>query len=449
MTVETIISEFLSDDDLTAPRGLMANPRTVVEATYNAPALARWAGYPCIETLPPLISRETLIERLQDVPEYSHDMRTQPAEERSHMIMDLLHFFQPLSIHVKLAGMVSRAIHDGYIGRNPLDPRQIKSLLARIEYFKKHPYTLHYDFNAASGFFVCGMSGVGKSTTLRRILDFYPQIILHKEYKGKRFTRAQIVHITLECPKDGSTKGLCVDFFKTVDFILGGGTDYPSKLGKEEKATNQLMESMATIAATHQIGLIVIDEIQYLNVAKSGGAEEFLNFFVRLVNIIGVPVILVGTYDAFEIVSSTFRHARRCSGQGDLIWGPLALNHDDWKIYTEELWGYQYLAEVSPLTEELSKALHEVSFGVVDIANRIYLAAQVKAIETGEEVITEGMLRSAYRDDFRLISRIIECLESGDPALLERFRDVVIKPALPVQSGKIQSRSASIKRAAA
>jgi hypothetical protein len=104
---------------------------------------------------------------------------------------------------------------------------------------------------------------------------------------------------------------------------------------------------------------------------------------------------------------------------------------------------------VSPLTEELSKALHDVSFGVVDIANRIYLAAQVKAIETEAEVITEGMLRSAYRDDFRLISRIIECLESGDPALLERFRDVVIKPAAPVKAGKTQSKSDSTKRAAA
>jgi hypothetical protein len=431
-----MITDYLSEGDIALPRGLMSNSRSVIEAVYRKPELAAWGGYPCIEALPPLIPRETLFEQIQVSPKYSKTMRRQPAHVRAHMVMDILHFFQPLSIHAKLAGMVSRALHDGYIGRNPLDVRQVNSLKARIEYFKTHPLSLQYDTNSASGFFVCGMSGVGKSTTLRRILDLYPQVILHNEYCGRRFTRAQIISITIECPKDGSTKGLCIDFFKTIDFILGGETNYASTYGQESRATNQLMESMATVAAVCQVGLIVIDEIQYLNVAKSGGAEELLNFFVRLVNIIGVPVILIGTYDAFDLVSPTFRHARRCSGQGDLIWEPVSFDHDDWKIYSESLWDYQYLAKPSLLTDQILKALHEISYGIIDIANRIYLAAQIKAIETEQEIITEGMLRSAYRDDFRLVSYIIECLKTGEPAQLQRFRDVQIKPALPIQSRK-------------
>jgi hypothetical protein len=56
--------------------------------------------------------------------------------------------------------------------------------------------------------------------------------------------------------------------------------------------------------------------------------------------------------------------------------------------------------------------------------NRIYLAAQVRAIENGTEEITEGLLRSAYRDDFRLVSHIIETLKSGGPSLLNNVRDV-------------------------
>jgi hypothetical protein len=225
-----------------------------------------------------------------------------------------------------------------------------------------------------------------------------------------------------------------VDFFKTIDFIMGGQTEYTSKYGRESRATNQLMQLMATVAATHQIGLIVVDEIQYLNVAKSGGEEEFLNFLVRLVNIIGVPVVLVGTCEAERLFSSAFREARRGSGQGDLFWEPLKFGDADWTIYSESLWEYQYVATPSPLTLELSKALHDVSFGVIDIANRIYLAAQVKAIETGLEVITEGMLRSAYRDDFRLVSHIIETLKTGRPELIKNIRDVHMRSALPVQT---------------
>lgn len=69
--------------------------------------------------------------------------------------------------------------------------------------------------------------------------------------------------------------------------------------------------------------------------------------------------------------------------------------------------GDQYVQHKCPLTKELSCALHDVSYGIIDLANRIYLAAQVRAIENGREKkepekITEGLLRSAYRDDFRL-----------------------------------------------
>ncbi len=401
------------------PRSLMANTRTVVEAKYHPPELPAWKGYPCLEALPYLIPRKKMFEIIQAHPPYGKHLRKKPAHVRAHMVMDILHFFQPISIHGRLDGMVSRAIHDGYVGRNPLDPRQADSMKERLDFFREHPYALQCDDNAASGFVIIGMSGVGKSTSLRRILRRYPQIILHNKYHERRFTRVQIVFVYLECPKDGSTKGLCVDFFKTIDFIMGYQTNYASTYGRESRATNQLMHSMATVASTHQIGLIVVDEIQYLNVAKSGGEEEFLNFLVRLVNVIGVPVVLVGTCEAEKLFSSAFREARRGSGQGDLFWEPLKFEDEDWTIYSESLWEYQYVAKPSPLTKELSKALHDVSFGVIDIANRIYLTAQVKAIETGQEIITEGMLRSAYRDDFRLVSHIIETLKTGRPELLK------------------------------
>src|SRR5215207_9621168 len=104
------------------PHGLLANPRTVVEATYRKPELEKWAGYPSIEGLPKLIAREKLFEVLQARPPYRESFRNNRREVRLHQVMDILHFFQPLSIHGRLDGMVSRAMYDGYIGRNPLDP---------------------------------------------------------------------------------------------------------------------------------------------------------------------------------------------------------------------------------------------------------------------------------------------------------------------------------------
>lgn len=423
------------------PHGLLANPRTVVEATYRKPELEKWAGYPSIEALPKLIARENLFEVLQACPPYRESFRKKRREVRSHLVMDILHFFQPLSIHARLDGMVSRAMYDGYIGRNPLDPRNADSMNERLAYFRNNPYTLGHDRNTASAFLVCGMSGLGKSTGVTRVLGRYPQAIVHKKYRNSRYTKVQIVYVYLECPKDGSTKGLCIDFFKTLDFIMGGQTHYSDEFGKESRATNQLMESMANMAMRLQIGMIVIDEIQYLNVAKSGGEEEFLNFMVRLINIIGVPVVFLGTPDAEQLFSKALRQTRRCSGQGDLFLEPFKLDgeeeENEWEIYAESLWKHQFVSTPSPLTKELSNALHDVSFGIPDLANKVYLTAQVKAMETKDEVITEGMLRSAYRDDCRLLSHAVEILKSGRPDLLQKLKDVHMRPALPVEATNV------------
>lgn len=207
------------------------------------------------------------------------------------------------------------------------------------------------------------------------------------------------------------------------------------------------MDSMANVAATHHLGALIIDEIQYLNVAKSGGAEEMLNFFVNLVNTIGLPVLLVGTYDAAPLFTGTFRQARRGSGQGDLVWDRMPFD-EEWQLYVEALWEYQYVQQNCPLTEKLSRALHDVSYGIIDIANKIYLAAQVRAIEKGTEEITEGLLKSAYRDDFRLVSHILETLKTGGISLLHEIRDVCPPAILPIKEGTVSSGTFSDKQQA-
>lgn len=434
----------MSNDDFQT-QALLANSRTVVRAKCLEPELPKYAGNPNIEALPLTNTRKQALDGMQRLPEYSEEMRLLPAHLRTHMAMDVLHFFQPLSTHLKLEGMVSRMIRDGYLPRNPFDPAHSNDLKIRLKHFKNFSSFGEQFAPSGCGFTMCGMSGVGKTTGLIRVLNLYPQIIIHTKYKRKKFTRAQIVWLILECPKDGSTKALCTKFFKGIDYVMGGATTYSKDYGKESRSTNDLMDSMANVAATHQLGVLIIDEIQYLNVARSGGAEEMLNFFVNLVNTIGLPVVLVGTYDAAPLFTGTFRQARRGSGQGDLVWDRMPFD-DEWQLYVESLWEYQYVQQKCPLTEKLSLALHDVSYGIIDIANRIYLAAQVRAIEKGTEEITEGLLRSAYRDDFRLVSHILETLKTGGISLLHDIKDVCPPAILPVKEGTVSSGAFSDKQ---
>jgi hypothetical protein len=415
----------------------------VVEAVYIRPELPKFDGNPCILAMPRINTSVQATTAMQRFPEYKRDPRRLPPHLRTHAAMDLLHFFQPLPIHLRLEGMVSRMIRDGYLARNPLDPIYRGNLRERLACFQDGR-TLGTRYEpTASGFSVVGMSGVGKSTGVRSVLSLYDQVILHNRFKGRNFTALQVVWLKLECPKDGSLKALCVEFFEVMDDLLG--TNYTKDYAKKGCNIHELTIFMAIVAAEHHLGVLVIDEIQDLSVAKSGGAAQVLNFFVKLINTIGLPVILIGTYKAIPIISSEFRLARRGSGQGDLVWDRMSYaelpnkkkpadGDEDWTTFLEQLWDLQYVKKACPLTNELSESLYEVSYGITDLAIRIYLAAQVRAIETGQEEITADLIRSAYRDDFRLVNRILETLKSGDISPLPMLEDVLPPAIQPIHS---------------
>lgn len=410
----------------------------VVEAKYTTPELQKFQGNPCILALPLINTRKQAITAMQRFPNYERAPRKLPRHLRTHVVMDLLHFFQPLPVHLRLEGMVSRMIRDGYLARNPMDPTYRGNLKERLECFKNgKPLETQFE-PTACGFSIVGMSGVGKSTGMKRVLSLYPQIIIHNHFQGRNFTVVQIVWLKLECPKDGSVTALCTDFFKAVDDLIS--TNYSELYGAKGRNTQELMLFMAIVAAEHHIGVLVIDEVQDLSTAKSGGASQVLNFFVKLINTIGIPVVLIGTYKAIPIICSEFRLARRGSGQGDLVWDRMSFD-EDWQVFAEASWDLQYVKKGCPLTPELSLALHHVSYGITDLAIRIYMAAQVRAIETGFEKITEDLLRSAYRDDFRLVNRILEVVKSGDISPLNNLQDVFPPTLQPVHQVADETRS--------
>ncbi|MDT3705044.1 MAG: ATP-binding protein [Thermincola sp.] len=123
------------------------------------------------------------------------------------------------------------------------------------------------------------MSGVGKTTAVEKVLSLYPQQILHTKYKGKPLFLTQLVWAKIDCPFDGSLKGLCLSFFAYVDRILGTG--YSKKFSSDRMTVDAALPRMAQIATTHCLGLLVIDEIQHLSPGEKrrlGQNAEFLRY---------------------------------------------------------------------------------------------------------------------------------------------------------------------------
>lgn len=393
----------------------------IEHAVYKDSPLSDYRGNPLIAALPPIYETEEVAKRIASFPDYDPNERNLSASLRHHCVMRIAEFVQPLSVHLDVESRFSRMIRHGYKARNPLGVGFVRRL-RNANMLKPNSQEDQEDIisSSASGFSIIGISGIGKSTTVARNLLLYPQVIVHSKYEGRNLSIYQVVWLKLECPHDGSTKSLCLNFFQAIDSLLG--TNYFEKYKRNTE--NILIPLMARVASLHCLGVLVIDEIQNLSEAKSGGSNKMLNFFVQLVNTIGVPVVLVGTFKATYLLSGEFRKARRGTGQqGGLISDRMKFD-DEWDLLLEGLWDYQWTSKPTELTVDLKRVIYEESQGITDIAVKLYMLAQWRAISTGQEEITPALIKSVANDSLRLVKPALDALKQGKEETLRKFGDV-------------------------
>jgi len=396
----------------------------IVNAEYNYSPIVDYRDNPIIEALPPIFSKEEAITKLVKYPIILPEEKELPVHHRLHCVQRIADFVQPLSVHLDLEQRFSRLIRYGYIARNPLTPEYKRRIrcTSKMALEKIPPGPIEgMPRSTAAGFDIIGISGVGKTTAVDRILSAYPQVINHGKYKGENLALPQVVWLHLDCPHDGSIRGLCLNFFQAIDSLIL--TSYYEKY--QRYTVDQLIPHMAHIASLFCLGVLVIDEIQNLHEAKSGGSEKMMNFFVQLVNTIGVPVVLIGTFKAFSLLGGSFREARRGTGQGDLVWERLDKD-GDWDVLVESLWDYQWTSQYTELTEEINNTLYEESQGVTDVLVKLFMLAQWRALTTGRERITPGLIKSVAKDSLKLLRPFLNALKNNDKVKLAMYDDVCL-----------------------
>lgn len=408
-----------------------SNFRNITQAFYIEQDVADFRGNPLIEALPPILSPEEAYEKLSYYPPFDESEALLPTHIRYHAIPRINQFFQPVMQHLDLEQRFSRLLRHGYVSRNPRLPEYNRGLNG-IQDIR----------STASSMTLMGFSGIGKTTAIERILSLYPQVILH-EYP---LSFMQVVWLKLNCPHDGSLKSLCMDFFLKMDQILG--TNYFGKFGSRRNSISSMVTTMGQIARLHCIGAIVIDEIQHLLATRDNNSEKMMNFFVTLINEVGVPIILIGTMRAKSVLQQDFRQARRGSGQGDMVWQQMKKD-DDWDLLIESLWEYQWIQHRTSLTDELNETLYEESQGIIDIAVKLFALAQGRGIETGAEKITKAAIQQVAKDDLKLVQPMLKALKDGKTSELKKYADIIpmdIEEYLVLRESKVDLRATIQKK---
>ena len=400
-----------------------------LQAIYRETGVQAYQGNPLIEALPLLQESVESAVLLKSPFKLGKSDLQSSRVVRAHTVCRIPDdYFQPTKLHVALSERISVMIRGGYVGRNPKTgdwQKHLQNGYERVQKGELGAFRFEEAKSTAQSMSLIGCSGSGKTTSLQRILATYPQVIYHPELNLE-----QVVYLKVDCSHNGSLKEICLNFFRALDRALG--SNYERRYGLKRYGIETMLALMAQIANTHALGLLVIDEIQHLSRSRSGGSQEMLNFFVTMVNTIGVPILLIGTPKAREIFEADLRSARRGAGFGALFWDPMEQMHDgrmnnEWVAFTNNLWKLQLLQRKDlVLSDEIREVWYELSQGILDIVVKLFVLAQLRALALGSERITSGLLRAVYNEELKPVHPMLEALRSGSPEKIARYSDLVV-----------------------
>jgi hypothetical protein len=388
-------------------------------------------------SIPDVSDALTLYEDLASPPVWrENELQLPHANRRRLVARRLSNYFLPGARQLKMYEEFIGFVRDGYEGRGQtfLEYESRVREVARqhndgtllddggssaVAYMTKKSIGLN---NTAGSAVLLGTPGMGKTLSIEEILNRFPEVIVHTS----PLVLKQVVWMKLDCPHKGSVKSLCMDFFAEMDRILEFDRPTYVKMYAAMRSTEEMMMShMALIANLHALGVLVIDEVQHLS--RSDG--NLLKFLVTLINKIGVPVLLIGTTEATEIVRETVRLARRSVGQGSATWDRYSETDHDWIKFIDELWEYQWTNVKTELSDPIKERLYHHTQGILDLAVKLFMFAQLRAIRIGEsskrpEKITEKLIDAVARDDMAIVQPLMKALRSGDRKEIALYKDL-------------------------
>lgn len=456
------------------------------------PPLPEYAGNAFIERLPPIRSVVEVHNSFKRDPLHSKLDQRRPPEQRMHTVLRLLHYSQPTANSNELGVKIDQMLRQSYIGRSPATAERTRMVVACADVESKakeaakrkgEPFseavaarssqtqaarrrrspdvrpdevlaelTPVRDTSLSS--FAVGPPGMGKTHAVINSLDYYPQVIVHQV----PVQVAQIVWLRVECPPDGSLVSMCRFFFAAVDQAL-------NRAGFESELHNQyrnaplgvLLTGMARVANLHAIGLLVIDEVQHVKVARNEG-NALLNFLVTLRNVIGVSMLLVGTMSAMPVLQRTFRDARRGDGVGSVRFnrmapappedasqdgesgedgagvgrdGPRPIYGNEFLEFVTRMWRWQYTKDETELSVEVLNALYYETQGIIDLVVKLFTLCQMKLITTSgvrrenEEFITPELVHEVADRSFNVVRPFVRALRDNDVEALAKYEDLI------------------------
>lgn len=279
-----------------------------IQAHYTKHPVSQFNGNPLTEALPAPLRSSEILSRAGRAMQCDTDFWSLDSLYQRAILQGMGDTHIPSDKFITFYQKCWSLLLHSYAYRNPLEPdaMALKMGLAaqyreKVERPVKCSVASHK--TTASSVLVTGYSGAGKTTMIRSALSLIPQVIYHVEFEGKPYHQNQIVWLSLDMPSTPSLKALALNFFRAVDDATGS-TDYFEQWdSRNRESVDRHLAGMQLVAATHEIGLVHIDELQFLLAYGKSDRAPTLTILEAMFNKIGIPMIISCTDSGLQLFS--------------------------------------------------------------------------------------------------------------------------------------------------
>jgi hypothetical protein len=345
-----------------------------------------------IKILPAMKSGDELISALSVFPEYNTSIRNESQGIRLMALSDLYRIYVPsqmsLEIYSKLYLALLRSL------QKKGTKQVIKQQYENYKAIQQQQY--RGIIGGSDSFTIIGTSGIGKSSAIMRAIELLTE---NSVVETEKLHTKIIPCVIIQCPFDGSVKGMLLEILRKVDECLD--SKYYTNALRARATTDLLIGNVSQVALNH-IGLLIVDEIQ--NVVNNKNGKSLIGCLTQLINNSGISICMVGTPESTAFFEQAMQLARRSVGlQYD------TMSYDAYfQSFCKTLFKYQYVQNATEITDAIIEWLYEHSAGVISVVVSLIHDAQEIAILTGKEILNFETLNQAYEKRLSLLHGYIQ-----------------------------------------
>lgn len=393
-----------------------------------------YAGNILCSHLGPILSPAEAIGRLLHRPQMPRpsDLAGIPPHIRMHYLLRVRNLHVPTAVEGQVYQTIDMMVRENYRHLDPALPSTFATVTGEV--LLRPPLRMPPTAAAA-----VGVSGTGKSVSIESSLRLFDQVIQHPSFPNVNGPFQQVVWLSITAPESGRAEDLARCLMEAWERATRTSR-FEMHLCRARLNPTAALQAWTTVARSHFLGVLHIDEIQNLfkMVAKAlrmkrkpgdGPLElrlvedQCLRWLLNLLNH-GIPVFFSGTPDGIGALSKRFATQQRMLG-GEHAFHPFSGSSP---AYVENFLGqlarYQVTARPLKMNASAAELIYRLTAGIPRLIVALWVAAQRLALEDQDKL--ELIHLSQAADTFLApVAPAVQALLSRDHLRLQRYEDMV------------------------